>query len=237
MGIDPIKGVLLYGPPGTGKTMLAKAIANESEANFISVRGPEVFSKWVGDSEKAIREIFTKARQTSPCVIFFDEIDALAPRRDQINDGGVSARLVNQLLVELDGLSELKGVVLIAATNRPDIIDPALLRPGRFDNIIFVPPPDLKSRQEIIKKISGSMVLSKEGRDIIDGLAEKTEGYSGADLKSVLRESSLMALDRSKMKDTQVTPEDIKIAVKKIKASLTKDIVDTYKKFEKNINL
>ncbi|MDD4983315.1 MAG: CDC48 family AAA ATPase [Candidatus ainarchaeum sp.] len=237
MGIDPIKGVLLYGPPGTGKTMLAKAIANESEANFISVRGPEVFSKWVGDSEKTIREIFTKARQTSPCVIFFDEIDALAPKRDQMADGGVSARLVNQLLVELDGLSELKGVVLIAATNRPDIIDPALLRPGRFDNIIFVPAPDLKSREEIIKKIITRMPLSKEGQTFIETLAEKTDGYSGADLNSLLREAALIALERSRMKDTQVTDEDVKAALKKTKPSLTKDVIDTYRKFEKNVGV
>ncbi len=237
MGISPIKGILLYGPPGTGKTMLAKAVARKSEANFISVRGPELFSKWVGDSEKALREIFTKARQTSPCVIFFDEIDALAPRRDQIADGGVSARLVNQLLVELDGLSELKGVVLIAATNRPDIIDPALLRPGRFDNIIFVPPPDLESRREIIKKVSKDMPLSKEAEEFLDTLAEKIDTYSGADINSLLRESALISLDRSKMKDTKVGVEDIKAGLKKIRPSLTKEVVNEYKKFEKNINL
>ncbi|MEZ0346401.1 MAG: CDC48 family AAA ATPase, partial [Infirmifilum sp.] len=143
LGIDPPKGILLYGPPGTGKTLLAKAVATESEANFVSIKGPEIFSKWVGESERAIREIFRKARQAAPSVIFIDEIDALAPMRGLVStDSGVTERVVSQLLTEMDGLERLEGVVVIAATNRPDIIDPALLRPGRFDRLIYVPPPD-----------------------------------------------------------------------------------------------
>ena len=151
LGVKPPKGVLLYGPPGTGKTLLAKAVANESEANFILVKGPELLSKWVGESEKAVRKIFEKARQSSPSIIFFDEIDALAPKRGAANDSHVTERVVNQLLTEMDGLQELNDVVIIAATNRPDIVDPALMRPGRFDRIIFVPVPDLLTRYMIFK--------------------------------------------------------------------------------------
>ncbi|OYT62004.1 MAG: AAA family ATPase, partial [Thermofilum sp. ex4484_15] len=145
MGIEPPRGILLYGPPGTGKTLLAKAVATESEANFISVRGPEILSKWVGESEKAIREIFRKARQAAPCIIFFDEIDSITPRRGFRTDSGVTDRIVNQLLTEMDGITLLRNVIVIGATNRPDILDPALLRPGRFDRIIYVPPPDEKA--------------------------------------------------------------------------------------------
>src|ERR671916_1405645 len=149
----PPKGILLYGPPGTGKTLIAKAAANESEANFISIKGPELLSKWVGESEKGVREVFRKARQAAPCIIFFDEVDAIAPRRGGSfgGDSHVTERLISQLLTELDGLEILTNVVVIAATNRPDIIDPALLRPGRFDRILYVPPPDRESRLQIIK--------------------------------------------------------------------------------------
>jgi len=141
MGIEPPKGILLYGPPGCGKTLLAKAVATESEANFIAVKGPEILSKWVGESERAVREIFSKARQSAPCIVFFDELDSIVPRRGHRFDSGVTDRIVNQLLTEMDGIAKLEGVVVIGATNRPDIIDPALLRPGRFDRIIYVPPP------------------------------------------------------------------------------------------------
>src|SRR5581483_3261202 len=148
----PPKGILLYGPPGTGKTLLAKAAANESEANFISIKGPELLSKWVGESEKGVREVFRKARQASPCIIFFDEIDAIAPSRGaDFGDSHVTERVISQLLTELDGLEILTNVIVIAATNRPDIIDVALLRPGRFDRILYVPPPDRDSRIQIIK--------------------------------------------------------------------------------------
>lgn len=151
--LKPPKGIFLYGPPGTGKTLLAKAVANQSEANFISMKGPELLSKWVGESEKGVREVFRKARQAAPCVVFFDEIDAIAPRGGNFGDSHVTERVISQPLAELDGLEELRGVVVIAASNRPDIVDPALIRPGRFDRILYVPPPDRNSRLEIISTI------------------------------------------------------------------------------------
>src|SRR5881628_2839530 len=152
MDAKPPKGLLLYGPPGTGKTLLARAVANESEANFISIKGPELLSKWVGESEKGVREVFRKARQAAPCIIFFDEIDAIAPTRGAgLGNSHVTERVISQLLTELDGLEILTNVIVIGATNRPDIVDAALLRPGRFDRILYVPPPDRDSRIQIIK--------------------------------------------------------------------------------------
>ncbi len=192
LGISPPKGILLYGPPGCGKTLLAKAAARESEANFISVKGPELLSKWVGESEKAVREVFRKARQAAPCVIFFDEIDALAPRRSLSESSRVTERVVAQLLTELDGIEELKGVVVIAATNRPDLLDPALLRPGRFDRLVYVPPPDEEARLEILKIHTRSMPLA-DGVDLRE-LARRTEGCTGADLRAICVEAGLIAL-------------------------------------------
>ena len=191
------KGILLYGPPGTGKTLLAKAVATESEANFISVRGPELLSKWVGESERAVREIFRKARQAAPCIIFFDEIDALAPIRGYATDSGVTERVVSQLLTELDGIQPLHGVVVIASTNRIDMIDPALLRAGRFDKLIYVPMPDKQARIEILKIHTRGVPLCTRNEatsglcnesDIVnlEKIAEATEGFSGADLESVV---------------------------------------------------
>uniref|UniRef100_UPI0025C6CC70 AAA family ATPase n=1 Tax=Caldivirga sp. UBA161 TaxID=1915569 RepID=UPI0025C6CC70 len=162
LGVEPPKGILLFGPPGTGKTLLAKAVANESGANFIAVRGPEILSKWFGESEKAIREIFKKARMAAPCVVFFDEIDAIAPARGYRIDSGATDRIVNQILAEMDGIAPLRNVVVIAATNRPDILDPALLRPGRFDRIIYVPPPDKEAILEIFKVHTRHIKLSSE---------------------------------------------------------------------------
>ncbi|MFP3309063.1 MAG: CDC48 family AAA ATPase [Nitrososphaeria archaeon] len=181
---EPAKGVLLYGPPGTGKTLLAKAVATESEANFISVRGPELLSKWVGESERAVREVFRRARQAAPCVVFFDEIDALAPVRGLSADSMVTERVVSQLLTELDGLAPLSGVVVLAATNRIDIVDPALLRAGRFDKLIYVPLPDAKARAEILRiHLRGKPVA----QDVdVEKIAELTDGFSGADLASVV---------------------------------------------------
>ncbi|HLD02780.1 MAG TPA: CDC48 family AAA ATPase, partial [Candidatus Nanoarchaeia archaeon] len=196
LGVKPPKGILLYGAPGTGKTMLAKAVANESQANFILVKGPELLSKWVGESEKAVREIFKKARQVSPCIIFFDEIDSLAPKRGANSENHVSERVVNQMLTEIDGLEEMNDVVIIAATNRPDIVDTALLRPGRFDRIILTPTPDEKGRMEILKVHTKGMPLSKNIK--LEEIGKKMEGYVGADIEGVCRESAIFALRENK---------------------------------------
>src|ERR1700688_4778208 len=187
------KGILLYGPPGTGKTLIAKAVANESEANFISIKGPELISKWVGESEKGVREVFRKARAAAPCVIFFDEVDAIAPRRKSgESDSQVTERVVSQLLTEMDGLEELKGVVVLGATNRPDIIDDALLRPGRFDKLLRIPPPDREGRVEILKIHTKKKPLAKDVD--IARLAELTEGYTGAELAAAANAASMAAI-------------------------------------------
>ena len=188
----PPKGILLYGPPGTGKTLLAKAAANESEANFISIKGPELLSKWVGESEKGVREIFRKARQAAPCIIFFDEIDAMAPTRGASSDSHVTERVISQMLTELDGLEILTNVMVIAATNRPDIIDPALLRPGRFDRLLYVPPPDRESRLQILKIHTAKKPLAPDIN--LEKLAGDMEGYTGADIASVASAAVMAAL-------------------------------------------
>ncbi len=186
------KGILLYGPPGTGKTLMAKAVANESEANFISVKGPEVLSKWVGESEKAIREIFRKARQAAPCIIFLDEIDSITPVRGRSSDSGVTERVISQLLSELDGLEELRNVVVIAATNRPDMVDPALLRPGRFDKLVRVITPNFESRKQIFSiHLKGAPLAENVN---IDDLSRDTEGFTGADIAALCSESKLIAI-------------------------------------------
>ncbi len=224
MGVKPPKGILIYGAPGTGKTLLAKAVAKESEANFISVKGPELLSKWVGESEKAVREIFKKARQTAPTIVFFDEIDSLAPRRGASSDSHVSERVVNQMLTEMDGLEEMHDVVIIAATNRPDIVDPGLLRPGRFDRIILTPIPDKKSRLEIFKVHTKGMPL--KGIDL-EKLAEKTEGYVGSDIEAICREAAIFAL-RKDIKAKEITSSHFDAALKKVTPSVTKDIEKSY---------
>jgi transitional endoplasmic reticulum ATPase len=188
----PPRGVILYGPPGTGKTMLAKAVSGESEANFISIKGPELLSKYVGESERAIRETFRKAKQAAPTVVFIDEIDSIAPRRGKSNDSNVTERVVSQILTEMDGIEELKDVVVIAATNRVDIVDPALLRPGRFDRMVYVSIPEKDSRKMIFN-------IHLEGKPLADNvdiekLADITEGYSGADIEAICREAALLAL-------------------------------------------
>ncbi len=211
MGIRPLRGVLLYGPQGTGKTLLAKAVATESEANFISVKGPEIMSKWVGESEKAIREIFKKARQSSPCIVFLDEIDAIAPRRGLHTSSGATDRIVNQLLTSMDGLSTLEGVVVIAATNRPDIVDPALLRPGRFDRLLYIGPPDEESRFKILKVHTKKMPL--ENVDLWE-IARNTENFTGADLENLCREAGMAAIrddsDKVRMKHFREALEIVK---------------------------
>ena len=183
IGYSMPKGIMLYGPSGTGKTLLAKAVATESEANFISVRGPELLSKWVGESERGIREVFRRARQASPCVIFFDEVDALAPTRGMGGDSMVTERVVSQLLTELDGVQSLQGVVVLAATNRIDIVDPALLRAGRFDKLILIPLPDKPARREILKIHTKGVPVAKDVD--LDRVVEMTEGFSGADMASL----------------------------------------------------
>ena len=231
MGIRPVKGILLVGLPGTGKTMFAKAVATETEANFISVKGPEVLSKWVGESEKAIRETFRKARMATPCVIFIDEIDSIAPRRSGGDDGSrVAERVVDTLLTEMDGLTGLKNVVVIAATNRPDILDPALMRGGRFDRVIDIPAPDEKARLEILKIHTKGMPLAK-GVDI-DGIAKKTEGYTGADLENICREAGMTAIRRN-VDAKEIVEKDFDTALSLIKPSVTKKYDDMITKFAK----
>ncbi|MDD5417692.1 MAG: CDC48 family AAA ATPase [Candidatus Nanoarchaeia archaeon] len=233
LGIEPAKGILLYGPPGCGKTMLAKAIATESKANFISIKASEIMSKWVGESEKAIREIFRKARQASPSIIFFDEIDAIAPKRGRNYGSDVTEKVVNQILTEMDGLEALGDVVVIGATNRPDIVDSALLRPGRLDRMILVEPPEEESRIKIFEVHTKGMPLEKDVN--LKKLAEKTAGYSGADIKSVCREAALFAL-REKQDAKIVSMKNFTKALEKIKPSLDKDEIETYKKMEEDMN-
>ena len=223
----PPKGILLYGPPGTGKTLMAKAAANESEANFISIKGPELLSKWVGESEKGVREVFRKARQAAPCIIFFDEVDAIAPRRGggMGADSHVTERLISQLLTELDGLEILTNVVVIAATNRPDIVDPALLRPGRFDRLLYVPPPDRNSRLQIIKIHTKKKPLAEDIN--MDDLVGHTEGYTGADIASLASAAVMLALREhvAKYKDPKEADshqQELKIHMKHFEDAMKK---------------
>ncbi len=216
MGIRPVKGILLYGPPGTGKTLLAKAVATESEANFIAINGPSVLSKWVGESERTIRELFRKARQASPCVVFIDEIDAIAHKRSGGELSHVTERIVDTLLTELDGLVSLKNVVVIGATNRPDMIDEALLRAGRFDKVIEIGMPDEKARLQILKIHTKKMPLKGVK---LEELAKKTEGFSGADLENLCREAGMMAIREGK---DHVTMKHFEKALETVKPSVSK---------------
>lgn len=204
----PPKGVLLYGPPGTGKTMLAKAVATESEANFINVKGPEFLSKWVGESEKAVRETFRKARQAAPCIIFMDEIDSIAPTRGGDFDSHVTERVISQLLTEMDGLESLHNVIVIAATNRPDMLDPALLRPGRFDRLVHIPAPNLEGRRKILEVHVRKKPLADDVD--LDDLAKRTEGYTGADLAALVNEAVMLAMREIISKGGEVNSETLK---------------------------
>jgi transitional endoplasmic reticulum ATPase len=225
--VSPPKGILLYGPPGTGKTLIAKAVASESEANFISIKGPELLSKWVGESEKGLREVFRKARQAAPCVIFFDEIDAVAPRRKSGEGVGnqVTERVVSQFLTEMDGLEELKGVVVLGASNRPDIIDEALLRPGRFDRVLAVPPPNKEGRIQILKIHTRRKPITKDVD--LTRLAELTDGYTGADLAAITNAAAMAAIKEyvkvhrnepdKESGQISITMHDFEEALKKVK--------------------
>ncbi|RLG49225.1 MAG: AAA family ATPase, partial [Thermoproteota archaeon] len=229
IGIDPPKGILLYGPPGCGKTLLAKAIANESEANFISIKGPELLSKWVGESEKAVRKVFRKARQVAPAIIFIDEIDSLFPRRGTgYADSGVTERVVSQMLTEMDGIQSLKDVVVIGATNRPDLIDPALLRPGRLERLVYVPPPDKYGRLKILKVLTKKMPMAKDVN--LESIAERTENYSGADLAAIVREAGLSAI-REDSNAKIVYMRHFEEALSKIQPSLTEELIKHYENF------
>ncbi len=212
LNTKPPKGILLFGPPGTGKTMLVKAVANVTEANFISIKGPELLSKWVGESEKAVREIFRKAKQAAPCIIFLDELDSIAPVRGAGFDSHVTERVVSQLLTAMDGLEELKEVIIIAATNRPDMVDPALLRPGRLDRLIYIQPPDEEERKKIFEvHLRGKPI----GADVdVEELAKRTDGYVGADIEAIVKEAVMSAL--REFITSGISEEHVKEAIKNI---------------------
>ena len=228
MGIQPPKGILLYGPPGCGKTMIAKAVANESKVNFISIKGPEVLSMWVGESEKRIRELFRKAKQVAPSIIFLDELDSLAPKRGAYSGSHVTETVVSQLLTEISGIEDLKGVVIIAATNRPELIDNALLRPGRIDRFVMIPPPDEKSRMEILKVHTKNMPLAKDVN--LHELVKETEGFSGADIEALVREAGMTAM-REDMKSGGVEGKHFDGVLKRFIPSISNEMLDYYKSF------
>lgn len=233
LGVTPPKGILLYGPPGTGKTTLAKAVANESQANFITAKGSELLSKWYGESEQRVAEMFRRARQVAPTVIFLDELDALVPRRGTATgEPHATERIVNQMLAEMDGLEELRGVVVIGATNRPDLVDPALLRPGRFDELIYVPVPDQGARLAIFRVHTRGMSLAPDVD--IEKLAARTNGYTGADIAEVCRKSGRVAL-REALDAKQVTMAHFEQALEKTPRSVTPELENQYRRLAKNL--
>ena len=225
LGINPPRAVLLFGAPGTGKTLLAKALATESKINFICVKGPELLSKWVGESEKAVREVFRKARTAAPALVFFDEIDAVAARRGNSDSSGVNERVISQLLTELAGIEPLRDVVVLAATNRPDMIDPALLRPGRFDRVVYVPPPDEKSRKMILTIHTQKMPLAQDVD--LDRLAKETEFYVGADIEAICREAGMLAL-REALDANIVEWRHFEKALSRVHPSCTQEMIKWY---------
>ena len=229
MGIKPPRGILLYGPPGTGKTLLAKAVAKESEANFIQVKGPSLLSMWVGKSEEGVRKIFNRARQVSPCIIFFDEIDSLAGKRGMEHGQKVTERVLNQLLSEMDGIEDLSNVIVIGATNRPDMLDSALLRPGRFDRILLASAPTKEGRENIFKIHTKSMPLANDVN--LKKILDYTEGYVGADIESLVREAAMLSL-RENIESKEVKMKHFEEALKKVGASVTKGDMDRYRRIE-----
>ena len=241
MGIRPSRGLLLYGPPGTGKTLLAKAVAKESEANFIQIKGPSLLSMWVGKSEEGIRKIFERARQVAPCIIFFDEFDSIAGKRGQEQGNKVTERVLNQLLAEMDGLEDLNDVLVIAATNRPDMLDTAIMRPGRFDKILLVNAPEEKGRRKIIEIHTKNMPLGigeerlndEQRKELIKKLAKDTDGYTGADIESLVREAAMVSL-RESIDSKIVTKEHIETALKRSQPSVSESTIKVYKKIEEN---
>ena len=231
LGIKPAKGFLLYGPPGTGKTLLAKAVAREAEANFMSTKSSDLLSKWYGESEQQVARLFRRARQVAPTVIFIDEIDSLVPARGRgLGEPAVTDRVVNTILSELDGLEELQGIVVIAATNRPNLIDPALLRPGRFDELIYVPVPDLGARRHILGIHTGRMPLAQDVD--LDVVAERTERYTGADLQDVVRRAGLQALRRQK---DEVSQAEFETAIGESRASVTPEMEEEYQQIKASL--
>ncbi|MBU1129222.1 MAG: CDC48 family AAA ATPase [Nanoarchaeota archaeon] len=241
MGIRPSRGILLYGPPGTGKTLLAKAVAKESEANFIQVKGPSLLSMWVGKSEEGMRKIFERARQVAPCIIFFDEIDSLAGKRGAETGTKVTERVLNQMLAEMDGLEDLNDILVIGATNRPDMLDAALLRPGRFDRILLVNPPEEAGRLKILQIHTKKMPIGdskkildvKAKEEFLKEIAKETDGYTGADLESLARESAMLAL-RESITAERVQKKHFERALRKVRPSVTKSTINVYKKIEEN---
>jgi len=232
MGISAPRGLLMYGPPGCSKTMIAKALANESGLNFLSIKGPELFSKWVGESEKAVREVFRKARQVKPSIVFFDEIDAIGGARGGGGGGGggkVGDRVLAQLLTEMDGVEGLTGVTVVAATNRPDMMDQALLRPGRLDRVVYVPLPDMDTRRKVLEVHTKSIPLGEKVD--LETVAARTEGYSGAEVAAVCNEAALAALEQS-VTAIVVTEEHFETALSNLKPRISSSLFSVYEKFQ-----
>ncbi len=233
LGIRPARGFLLYGPPGTGKTLLAKATARESEANFIATKSSDLLSKWYGESEQQIARLFARARQVAPTVIFIDELDSLVPARGGgMGEPQVTERVVNTILAEMDGLEELNNVVVIGATNRPNLIDPALLRPGRFDELIYVGTPDTAGRRRILAIHTGGMPLAKNVD--LELLAQRTDRFTGADLEDLVRRAGLTALRRG-IDANEVTMDDFEEAMKETRASVTPEVLEEYERIQKTL--